>query len=123
MRNRYFYYSLQLFVIIGLLSVGAFAQTGRSALDGVRWNLTHINGARAGASRAFLEIERGQRRFTGNAGCNRMFGEVSVSGRTIRFGRAGTTRMNCPGGGAMRRESELLNALERTGDFLARMRI
>src|SRR5690242_14961916 len=90
MKKFYIKFGLKLFVIIGLLNIGIFAQGG---LSGVRWTLTEINNQKVKSERAYLEIN--QNRLTGNAGCNRMFGEAEISGKNIKFGKIGTTRMFC----------------------------
>ncbi|WP_084671253.1 META domain-containing protein [Sporichthya polymorpha] len=79
-------------------------------LEGTRWNVTHLTSgpARDAADdpnaavsagmappKAFLEFADG--RVTGNDGCNRLFGDATVSGDTITFGPIATTKMACPG--------------------------
>jgi heat shock protein HslJ len=118
MKQKYLKFGLKLFVIIGLLSVGVFAQDmRRNDLSAWRWDLTEINGKRIYSSKAFLEIAASQNRFTGNAGCNRMFGSVSVSGRNIDFGGVGTTRMFCSERDVMKLEADFTRALERVTRF------
>src|SRR5262245_52126443 len=106
MKKKYIKFGLKLFFIIGLLNIGIFAQ---DSLSGVRWTLTEINNQRVKNERAFIEIN--QDRLAGNGGCNRMFGEAKVSGKNIRFGKIGTTRMFCSGDGVMKLESSFTNAL------------
>ncbi len=118
MKGKYIQISLKLLAIIGLLSVGAFAQNNwRNDLSGKRWDLTEINGKRIYSSKAFLEIAPSENRFTGNAGCNRMFGEVAVTGRNINFGSVGTTKMFCNQTGVMKLEADFVRALERVTRF------
>lgn len=112
MKKNYIKFGLKLFVIIGLLNIGIFAQGG---LSGVRWTLSEINNQRVKNERAYLEIN--QNRLTGNAGCNRMFGEAEISGKNIKFGRIGTTRMFCSAPGIMKLESNFTNALEKVTRF------
>lgn len=109
---------LKLFVIIGLLSLVVFAQNNRrNDLTGKRWELVEINGARVYSSKAFLEIDDSEKRFTGNAGCNRMFGSVSVSGKNINFSGVGATKMFCSERGVMKLEADFTRALERVTRF------
>lgn len=126
MKKNYLNSGLKLLAVIGLLAVGIFAQGGRAgSLGEKRWELTEINGRRVSGSKAFLEVDASQARFSGNAGCNRMFGAVSVTGRNIDFGSVGTTRMFCGGSGVMKLEADFTRALERvtryerTGNNLA----
>jgi len=118
MKQKYLKLGLKLFVIIGLLSGVSFAQNNwRNDLSARRWDLTEINGKRIYSSKAFLEIDASQDRFSGNAGCNRMFGSVDVNGRNINFGGVGTTRMFCSGNGVMKLEADFTRALERVTRF------
>jgi heat shock protein HslJ len=114
MKGKYIQFSLKLFAIIGLLSIGVFAQNNwRNDLSSKRWDLTEINNKSVYSSKAFLEIAPTENRFAGNAGCNRMFGEAIVNGRNINFGNVGTTKMFCSGSGVMKLEADFTRALER----------
>jgi len=118
MKRSYLKFGLKLFVIIGLLNVGVFAQNNRrNDLGDRRWTLTEINGSRVSGSKAFFELDRSENRFSGSAGCNRMFGSVSVSGRNIDFGNVGTTKMACSERGVMKLEADFTRALERVTRF------
>lgn len=118
MKQNYLKTGLKLFVMIGLLSLGVFAQNNRrNDLNDKRWELTEINGSRVYSSKAFLEIENSGERFSGNAGCNRMFGDVSITGRNIDFGSVGLTRMFCSDRGVMKLETDFTRALERVTRF------
>ena len=109
---------LKLFVIIGLLSAAGFAQNNRrNDLTERRWELTQINGARVYSSKAYLEIDDTEKRFTGNAGCNRMFGDLSIRGRNINFSNIATTKMLCNERGVMKLEMDFTRALERVTRF------
>jgi len=112
MRQKYLKLGLKLFVIIGLLSIGAFAQSDLSA---VRWQLAEINGREVNNSKAYIEIN--QDKLGGNAGCNRMFGEAEISSKNIKFGKIATTKMFCGRNGAMKLESDFTNALEKVTRF------
>ena len=118
MKQKYLKSALKLFVIIALLSLGVFAQNNRrNDLTGKRWDLTEINGARIYSSKAFLEIEPSEIRFSGNAGCNRIFGSLTVNGKNIDFGGIGATKMFCGERGVMKLETDLTRALERVTRF------
>lgn len=88
-----------------------------TGLTGVQWELTHVYGREAKGSRAFLEIVPGGDRFSGNAGCNRMFGSVNVTGSRIAFSNIGTTKMACPSRGMMPSEQALVSSLQSGARF------
>jgi heat shock protein HslJ len=111
MKRQNINFSIKLFAIIGLLSLGAFAQ--KNDLRAERWDLIEVNGRRVGESKAYLEFDRARNRFSGSAGCNRMFGAVEIVGRQIDFRQVGTTKMFCGAGSAMRLETDFTRALER----------
>lgn len=114
MKQKYLNLGLKLLIVIGILSAAAFAQSDRrNDLSARRWELAEINGKRIYSSKAFLEIERSENRFSGNAGCNRMFGTVAVSGRNINFSGVGTTRMFCSERDVMKLEADFTRLLER----------
>ena len=118
MKRIYIKLGLKLFVIIGLLSLGIFAQrTDLTDLSDRRWDLTEINGKRIYSSKAYLEIDDSLNRFSGNAGCNRMFGSLIISGRNINFSGVGTTKMYCNDKGVMKLEADFTRALERVTRF------
>lgn len=97
--------------IIAAASVGVFAQGGR--ISGIQWTLTYANGRNVTNSSAYFEIDRDQRRFTGNTGCNRMFGNVEINDRRITFSNVGSTKMMCklPAGSVP--ETAFLNLLDK----------
>jgi len=118
MKQKYLELGLKLFVIIGLLNIGIFAQNNwRNDLSAKRWELTEINGKGVYSSKAFLEFEASQNRFSGNAGCNRMFGAVDINGKNIDFGNIGATKMFCSDKGVMKLEADFTRALERVTRF------
>jgi heat shock protein HslJ len=104
-----------IFVIVLAAAAAAFAQ--RAELSGSRWQLTHVNGQAVSQNKAFLEFVPGNDRFSGNAGCNSMFGNVAVNGRRIDFGPVSTTRMACADREATRTESRFITALGRVNRF------
>jgi heat shock protein HslJ len=92
-----------------VFAIGSFAQN--SDIASVQWKLTHLNGKPAGENRAYIEIDPAAGRFTGNTGCNRMFGTVKITGRNISFSGVGATKMACiPPNGTV--EGGFLKALE-----------
>lgn len=100
-----------LIAVIGtaFLAVSGYAQ---SAVGGVRWELTELNGKHVVNSRAFIEFDESAGRLSGNAGCNRIFGSYKLQGTRFKAGNVGTTRMACPGNGIARQEAAFLEALK-----------
>lgn len=77
------------------------------------WVLENINGNMAEASNymnglPMLEINIGEKKFTGSGGCNRLNGVVEADDTAIKFSSIGSTRMMCPGNF----EPEFLEALK-----------
>lgn len=101
---------------VAALSVAGFAQSG---LGGVRWELTELNGRQVPGSRVLIEFDDAARRFSGNAGCNRIFGNYDLTRQRFKAKEIGSTKMACADAGTMRREARFLEAL-RTADRLRR---
>ena len=108
-------------VSIGLIAVcglAVFAAAGqRHELTGTKWQLTHIDGKVVATNKAFLEFDPDHTRFSGNAGCNRMFGDVKFAGRLVDFGSIGTTRMACVDSDSNRIERSFTSNLENVKRF------
>ncbi|MDM7921389.1 MAG: META domain-containing protein [Pyrinomonadaceae bacterium] len=104
------------FLFIAVIPIGSVTVSAKSnRLERSRWIPVEVNGTKVGNTRAFLEFDADAGRFSGNAGCNRMFGTYTVKGSAIDFGPAGTTRMHC--GPAMAAETEFLAALSQAKRF------
>lgn len=73
--------------------VGVFAQNGRIGTS--QWKLIEANGRAVTDSNGYFEIDRGGARFTGDTGCNRMFGTVAISRNRVDFTNIGTTKRMC----------------------------
>src|SRR5688572_7237892 len=102
---------LTIAVFIALSVVSALAQNER--LGTTNWKLVRLAGTPVSkTSKANLELNADQTRFTGNTGCNRMFGAVSVQGRRIDFSNVGTTRMACVDPRIRNVETAFVRALE-----------
>jgi heat shock protein HslJ len=97
--------------IIGmvLMAVSASAQTG---LGNVRWELIELNSKRVTNSKAYIEFNESEKRITGNAGCNRMFGSYELNDDVFKVSGVGSTRMACLQTDAMATEAAFLKALE-----------
>lgn len=106
-------------IIATLITASVAAAFGQNDRLGTRqWKLIQLDGANVSASsKAYLEIDADQSRFSGNAGCNRMFGAVDVQGRRIDFSNVGTTRMACVDPRVRRVETNFVKALENVDRF------
>jgi heat shock protein HslJ len=79
-------------LVIGA-TVTAFSAE-RFAIENKRWELVEAYGQSARKSSAYVEINGA--RFTGNTGCNQMFGAVDLQrGSKIDFKMIGTTKRMC----------------------------
>jgi len=90
------------------------SKPGANVLDARRWNLIEMGGAKVESSKAFVEFVAAEKRFAGNAGCNRMFGKFEMNGDKIKISGIGTTKMFCSAKGVMKLESNFVKALEQT---------
>lgn len=104
-----------LFAIIAVTGTGAFARGDK--LSSGQWILTYASGRAVTNSTAYVEINNDQTGFTGNTGCNRMFGTLAVDERRIAFTNVGTTKMMCklPAGSVS--ETVFLKALDKAAKY------
>ena len=110
---------ITLVTLIVATTIVSFAQSERIGTR--QWKLVSVDGMAAGTStRAYLELNAEQTRFSGNAGCNRMFGSVTVQGRRVDFSGIGTTRMACAEPRLRRLETAFVRALENVDRFRQR---
>lgn len=63
---------------------------------------------------SFITINEKENNFSGNAGCNRISGNITVSKNTIKFGKIITTRMSCPD---LEQEIQFIKKLETATKF------
>jgi heat shock protein HslJ len=75
-------------------ALSAFGQRSEET-SAAKWLLTHIDGKAITASKAYIEINNENTRFSGSTGCNRMFGGMELSGSKLTVKGTGTTRMAC----------------------------
>ncbi|MEO7672720.1 MAG: META domain-containing protein [Pyrinomonadaceae bacterium] len=96
-------------------SLGVFGRADR--VSNIQWALSYANGRTVTNSSAYFEIDADQTRFSGNAGCNRMFGTVALNDRWIAFSNVGTTKMMCklPSGSVS--EMAFLNAMAKASRY------
>lgn len=85
--------SISIFGLLILAVSAAAAQ--RQSLGNAEWKLTEAYGQRARQTNAMLDFDDDLTRFTGNGGCNRIFGPVTITADKMRFGQIGSTRMMC----------------------------
>lgn len=82
--------------LLGLLVFAvAAASAQRQSLANAEWKLTEAYGQRARQTNAKLDFADDLSRFTGNGGCNRIFGQVTITADRMRFGTIGSTKMMC----------------------------
>ena len=89
-----------------------------SDLDG-EWNISELNGKMLDATgtQPFIVFDMTRKMMSGNAGCNRMSGQIEFSDtqkNIIKFPQIATTRMACPD---MNGEQEVLQALNKVVRF------
>src|SRR4051794_31394794 len=77
-----------------IFSIPAFGQiTGRA---GEIWKPVEVDGSKVVVTNAFVNFAPGQRRFTGNTGCNQMTGTVTIRSHSrISLTSTATTRRAC----------------------------
>lgn len=93
------------------------SKTNANDIDSQRWNLIEINGGGVESSKAFVEFVSAEKRFAGNAGCNRMFGKFEMNGNEIKLSGIGTTKIFCSAEDVMKLEGDFIKTLERTTRF------
>jgi copper homeostasis protein (lipoprotein) len=88
-------------------------------LEGTLWELTDLNGAPIDASllvrKPSLELDAASKRASGDTSCNRLTGDYTQNGDSLRFGQPAVTRMACPPGHNV--EAPYLKALAATTSF------
>lgn len=104
---------ISVITFVGLLAASAHAQS--SLLSGRIWRLEAIEGKSVGQSTASIEFEPDGRGFSGDSGCNRIFGSVAIGSRSIKFSAIGTRKM-CRGR-VMQLESRLSAALAKASTY------
>ncbi len=112
----------KLFILLTLMTASVASVFAQADRIGTRqWKLVWIDGAAVAAtSRAYLELNTEQTRFTGHTGCNRMFGVVNMQVRRVDFSNVGTTKMACVEPRVRRVETALVRRLENVDRFRLR---
>ena len=65
-------------------------------LQGVSWRITHIGEQPVNDASAAHILFLADDRIAGSTGCNRFFGQYTLTGETLSFKDMGSTRMACP---------------------------
>ena len=117
-----------LFLCLAVVSIAVFAScksqkavvASFSDLDG-EWSVVQLNGKKLDPadSKQLIVIDVARKHLSGNAGCNRMNGNIEYTDaqkNIIKFPQVATTRMACPD---MKGEQEFLEALNKVVRFQA----
>ncbi len=79
-------------VFTGLFGLAPTFGAAAPLTDG-RWQLVEAYGKPFRNSAAYIEISRGENRFSGYSTCNRIFGRLSVTGNRLDLSQIGMTKM------------------------------
>lgn len=117
-----------LFLCLAVVGIAVFAScksqkavvASFSDLDG-EWSVVELNGKKLDPadSKQLIVIDVARKHLSGNAGCNRMNGNIEYTDaqkNIIKFPQVATTRMACPD---MQAEQEFLEALNKVVRFQA----
>ena len=117
-----------LFLCLAVVGIAVFAScksqkavvASFSDLDG-EWSVVELNGKKLDPadSKQLIVIDVAGKHLSGNAGCNRMNGNIEYTDaqkNIIKFPQVATTRMACPD---MQAEQEFLEALNKVVRFQA----
>jgi heat shock protein HslJ len=110
MKNTFLLIALTFLYIISICAAAVLAQ-GPDRLSTQLWTPVRINGRAADIKNGRFEINRGRTRFTANAGCNNISGNVTERGSNIRFTNIVSTRKFCGERGVMKNENDFTKAL------------
>ncbi|RME95057.1 MAG: META domain-containing protein [Bacteroidetes bacterium] len=82
------------------------------------WLLTTLNGKELDihSPRPQLELFPEEGRISGQGSCNRIFGQMTATAKSINFSQIGTTKKHC--GEWMEREAQFIQELERAERYL-----
>lgn len=112
---------ITLFISILLVVTGCKTQKKMLSVTELNgeWSLVELkdNSVNTEESRQFLVFDVDKKQYSGNAGCNRMSGELGYDEKQpgmLTFGRALTTRMACP---ALESEQMFLAAMQEVVRF------
>jgi heat shock protein HslJ len=66
-----------------------------ATLWGKKWKLVEMNNRPVRNTKAYIEFDRKEQRFSGSGGCNRIAGGFKIEGSKLRFSQTISTRMAC----------------------------
>lgn len=99
MKNEVIMMFLKVRVLIFLAAVVALAAIAVPAQnkhkETVRWKPIEVRGQKITTTNAYIDITEGERRFTGNTGCNTMSGTITMGRSDITIRPAIITRRAC----------------------------
>ncbi len=75
------------------------------------WKLIQLNGQTLTNSKVNIQFDGQEKRFSGSAGCNRMFGTYTSEGNNLTFSAAASTRMACLDAETSKTETQVLQAI------------
>ncbi len=102
---------------VSFLMLAGCTSINSMELVGSEWRPTQIGSSTVSSrSKLLLRFDDGGK-LSGYGGCNRFFGQYTISGNKIRIGPVGSTRMACPKP-VMDMETALFAALETAKMFL-----
>jgi heat shock protein HslJ len=87
-------------LLIALISMNCTPKLSPDSMWGnTRWVLVELKGVPVQQSEtrrdAYLNFEVGEKRFTGNGGCNQISGNYTLDKNKINFGEVISTKMSC----------------------------
>lgn len=92
--------------------LGSPSYVSNESLFGKKWRLTEIRGVAVPTTKAFIELIKETKRFSGDGGCNRISGNFALDGETLRFLQVISTRRACLDAAMQQVETDFLKALE-----------
>jgi copper homeostasis protein (lipoprotein) len=99
--------------LAGSLLIGGTCSSNDQMLRGTKWTLKSLNGEAIatipGAEVPWIMLSAESEQFTGNGGCNSLFGAFTVAGNTFSLGQLGSTKKMCEESFGL--EQALMNAL------------
>ena len=88
-----------------------------NSLFGKRWTLTKIGNQNVSSDKPFIEFSEGEKRISGDAGCNLFSGGFEMKGASLKFSNIAGTLMACADETANRLERNFLQSLNDVNKF------
>jgi heat shock protein HslJ len=106
-----------LLAAIALLNVVIWGQPDTS-LTAENWYVVSINGEIVNNPKMFLKFNKAAKTINGNGGCNQLYGNYKIKGKSLKISQFSMTKMFCPEENVMIWESNFVNALKQTTRFV-----